>query len=394
MKMKIRGAHIGLFVAAAVVGLLIYGGVRMTGNVAETKPDDDQFLQEIREIAPTVPSTEEGTVPPMGKAGETPKIELEPSGDIDMGTVRNDADTTMEVKVHNKGKAPLKIAKIGIECGCTAGSMKEEDKTIAPGGSSPLTITVKPARIATGFESHKFITLFSNDPATPALKIRVNVKIDPEYLIEPAKLEFGTVEKGKPQEKVILLRQLTDQPIEIKSISGAMPKWKSLEITHELRPKEQWLDTNKPEYNIKVKLADDIPLGPYSGRFNIETTFKRRSQISVSVIATITSWYAKSPDRGLILSQSAGEKATITADRPFEITDILPSVEGIIADVQPGENEKSKVISLRLDPAVNVRTKIEYVNFTLKSGEEALKEQLEVRIIPTAAPAASAPKPE
>ena len=397
--MKIRGAHVVVLVAAAVIGLLVYGGAKMAGNATVNDTDGEQVLEEIRQTAPVDPSTEAGTVPPMAQATtEAPKIEMEPAGDINMGTIRNDGNTTLEIKVHNKGNAPLKITRITTGCGCTQAKMEEKDKTIAPGAFSPLSVTVNPAKIASGFESRKSVTLNTNDPAMPTLKFDVIVKVNPEYLLEPAKVEFGIVEKGTPQEKVILFRQLSDYPIEIKSLSSTIPRWKSLDITHELRPKDQWLDANKSEYNIKVKLADNIPLGPYNGRFTILTTCKRRSEVPVSVTATLKSWYSISPARMLVLRQVPGApenelaKAIVAADRPFEITDIQPSIEGIKFEVKPGEKENSRVINLSLEPDAKPRGRIEYLNFTVKSGEEAMKEQLEVRVIPTGAPGAARPE--
>jgi len=394
--MKLRGAHVVVLVAVAVIGLLVYGGARMAGHAPGKENNDDQFLEEIHKIAPTAPSTEEGNVPPMAKADQAPKIELEPAGDINMGTIRNDGNTTMEIKVHNKGKVPLKITKITTGCGCTQAKMEEKDKTIAPGAFSPLNITINPAKIASGFESRKSVTLNSNDPAAPALKFDVVVKVNPEYMIEPAQLAFGTVEKGKPHEQTILLRQLTDEPIEIKNITS-MARNQALELSHEPRPKEQWLDPNKPEYNIHAKLADYVPLGPFSGRFTILTTCKRRAEIPVTVTATVTSWYSITPARMLVLRQVPGmgqedqAKAVITADRPFEITDLEPTIEGLSAEVLPGENPNSKVIQLSLDANAKPRGKIEHLNFNIKSGDEVMKEVLEVRVIPAAVPGAPDP---
>jgi hypothetical protein len=392
--MKLRGAHVVVLVAAAVIGLLAYGGARMAGQAPSTKPaSEDQFLEEVREIAPVVPSTEEGNVPPLAKAGEVPKIELEPAGDLNMGTIRNDGNTTMEIKVHNKGTVPLKITKITTSCGCTQAKMEDKDKTIAPGASSPLSITANPAKIAGGFESRKSVTLNSNDPVTPALKFDVIVKVNPEYLLEPAQVEFGQVEKGKTHEQTILLRQLTDQPIEIKNLVS-MARNQSLELSHEPRPKEQWLDPNKAEYNIRVKLADSVPLGKFSGRISIVTTCKRRAEVPVTVTADVTSWYAITPARMLVLRQVPGmghddrAKAVITADREFEITDIAPTIEGLIAEVKPGENPNAKEIHLSIEPTAKPRGKIEYLNFSIKSGEEVMKEVLEVRVIPAGAPGA------
>ncbi|HUW60169.1 MAG TPA: DUF1573 domain-containing protein [Candidatus Bathyarchaeia archaeon] len=395
--MKLRGAHVVVLVAVAVIGLLVYGGARMAGQAPGKQANEDQFLEEIRQIAPTAPSTEEGTVPPLAKADQAPRIELEPAGDINMGVIRNDGNTTMEIKVHNKGKVPLKITKITTGCGCTQATMEQKDKTIAAGKFSPLRITVNPAKIASGFESRKSVTLNSNDPATPAFKFNVIVKINPEYLLEPAQVAFGTVEKGKPHEQTILLRQLTDDPLEIKNITS-MARNQSLELSHELRPKEQWVDPNKPEYNIHVKLADHVPLGRFNGRFTILTTCKRRAQIPVTATATVTSWYSITPARMLVLRQVPGmgqdnqATAVITADRPFEIADLVPTIEGLIAEVQPGENDNSKVIQLSLDVNAKPRGKIEYLNFNIKSGEQVMKEILEVRVIPATAPGAANPK--
>jgi len=391
--MKIKGAHVVILVAVAIVGVLIYGGVRMAGESSEEPVSEEEFIEEIRQIAPVVPSTEAGLVPPMAKADEVPKIELEPSGDINMGTIPNDEKTTVKVKVHNKGKAPLKVIRIQNQCGCTAGKMEEKDKLIKPGEFSYLSITADPARLASGFESRKKITLNTNDPALPSLPIQVIVKVDPEYELEPSRIAFGNVEKGAAPEKTMLLRQLMDEPLEIRNITTSVRN-NAVEATYQQRPKEQWKDPDKAEYNIHVRLADNVPLGPFNGRLIIVTNLKRRGQIPVTVMATVTSWYSISPARMLVLRELPGDdkkqgcQAIVAAERPFEIIDLEPTVEGLAAEVVPGESENSKIIKLTLEDNAKPKGRIEYLNFKIKSGEEVLEEVLEIRIIPSMMPGA------
>lgn len=386
--MKLSGAHVVVLMVVAVAGLLVYGGVRLNQPATPAVADDEEFLEEIRKTADTVPSTEEGLVQPLAKADDVPVIELEPAGDIDFGVVKNDGPTVMEIKVHNKGKAPLKITRIHNQCGCSRAQMEEKDKTIAPGKFSPLTITVNPAAIA-GLESHKNVTITSNDPATPNFQFAVLAKIEPEYLLEPAEVNFGAVEKGQAHEKTVLLRQLKDEPIEITRATS-MVRNGVLDVSYALRPQEQWLDAGKREYDITFRLAEHVPLGPFSGRVTILTTCKRRKEIYVIASATVTSWYTITPARMLILRQVPGAgqegpaQAVIAADRPFEVVDIAPTVEGLKATVTPGDKENTQVIHLELEPSARPRGKIEYVHFGLKSGDQTVKEVLEVRVIPGA----------
>jgi len=97
-----------------------------------------------------------------------PRIVVEPAS-FDFGTVRPAGEVQKEFLIRNHGRAELVIASISTTCGCTAAL--SESKTVKPGGSTALRVTLtvppEPGKI------RKSVLIKSNDPARPSLEVKI-----------------------------------------------------------------------------------------------------------------------------------------------------------------------------------------------------------------------------
>jgi hypothetical protein len=97
-----------------------------------------------------------------------PRIVVEPAS-FDFGTVRPAGEVQKEFLIRNHGRAELVIASISTTCGCTAAM--SETRTVKPGGSTALRVTLtapgEPGKI------RKSVLIKSNDPARPSLEVKI-----------------------------------------------------------------------------------------------------------------------------------------------------------------------------------------------------------------------------
>jgi hypothetical protein len=101
-----------------------------------------------------------------------PRIRVEPES-FDFGKVLPRRTLRKEFRLRNLGDEPLVIERISKSCGCTEAAT--EVSTLDPGASTPLRVTVE-TRAASGPIEHE-VLVRSNDPATPALEIRLRATV-------------------------------------------------------------------------------------------------------------------------------------------------------------------------------------------------------------------------
>ena len=390
-----------IYLAILLVGIVLGGGVvyghfthsspePVPEAAAPSPPEKKDFLDEARQLSAqnTAPKVEEGTLPPAGADPSlTPAIEVEPAEVLDLGTVSGEAPATGEIKVHNKGKGPLLIANVSTSCGCTKATIDAAKKSVAPDTFSVVTVTVDPKRIP-GFESRKTVTITSNDPGKPKVTVDVLTKIDPEFSVEPKELDFGEVQKGTPIEKTMVFRQLAKDPIEILNVKS-FARTSDMELSFQKRPEAEWASKEHPEYVITVRLPEDVTPGQLDGRFSITTTCKRLQSYPVTVKAKINSFYTITPPRQLMVrsgvqpGQASTGSATVSADKPIELIDVKSSSEDLTVTTKPGPKPNSIVIEAALKPDVSPGQRNETITFSIKAGDEILKDHLQVRVMST-----------
>jgi len=377
--MRIRGGYVVLCIAILIVGLVVAGVIKESRS---HRVSEDEFLANVRTDVSPPPNPVEanlpGLLPPVRGEDQTltPKIEAETT-EYDTGIISNSEVTTRELKITNQGSADLIINKVRTTCGCTKGSM--ETTTLLPGASALLKIEIDPFRIGM-FESKKTLTIESNDPIAPMLRIGVTARVDPEVSIEPERIEFGDVSKGEPHEKTMLIRQLGDQPLVIQEL--IQPRtMDGIELWYEEVPVDQRKDPNRAEYRIKATLLPDAPVGPHQFRFTLRTGFKRLKQIPAILKANVTAFYNVQPRNASVGPVAPGDKRpgliTVTADRPIQLS-VLEASEEIEVSTRPGDEPNSAVLDLKVQGNLTPGVKRWRIRFAIKSGDQTFTETANV----------------
>lgn len=337
-----------------------------------------------------------GYVPPKSEDGEkrVPVIEAELES-VDLGTIPNVRESKddlpqTEIAIYNRGNATLNISDVQTSCVCTQGYL--EKTTLRPGEQTTMRIEVDPYGVH-GFESHKVLSIASNDPVNAKLDIHVLAKIDPEFAIEPETVDFGTVEKGQPAEIELTMRQVGEQPIGLREIitpNGIESEWSPV-------PVDQRTEPDKEEYRIRVRLGADAPIGRVPKALVIRNELKRPTVAAfrVPVNAVVTSFYKLDPGPQVrFFNGKPGERVyttRIVAESPVEITELAVGSEALHVSAEPGDTPNSARIQVAVAEGAapgHVQTGI---TFNVRSGDKSAPQKLDVSgwIADSAAVAAS-----
>ncbi len=374
--MKIRSGHVTVFIIV-LLGALTLLVLYVHRPVGETETEED-FLRGVRSLQRDAPDAEGvGQLPPVD-ADESLIASIEPeTTNVEIGPVSNKRKTTTEIKIHNRGKATLHIADVRSSCVCVTARMDRLD--IPPGSHGVMAITVDPFKIYR-FDAHKVLTIFSNDPHRGTAKIDVYITVEPEFALEPMNIDFGVVEQGARPEKTMLLRQLTDEPIGLEAVE-ALGEPPLAEFEFQRRPKEEWNNSDKPEYIIRARLSPRLIPGDHEQFFKVDLDCRRIPYMRCSVKARVEAFYKVQP-KLLVVAAGLDKKyatAEISAPEPFEIVDVQTRGPGLAVEVAPDDNRRNYKIVARIAPGKGPEDVLRSILFTVKRDGEKYVNRLPVR---------------
>lgn len=208
-----------------------------------------------------------GQIPPRPKdSGDSSKPSLFVAERlIELGSIVEGDVPSVSWTLENRGGSVLEIERTTTSCGCTVVSLTEEQKRIEPGAS--LTLTAQFDSRGRRGASTKEVTVISNDPAEPQLKLQFHVVVEPLYNINPPGIiNLRMVRRGDDtQQTVDFLPAEGRKKLEILRIEtddDALLRFK-------LEPLESGEGRGQ---RIRFSVAEDIPLGTLRARANVHFT--------------------------------------------------------------------------------------------------------------------------
>lgn len=142
---------------------------------------------------------------------DEPRIEFEQTIH-DFGVVGQNTTVNHEFAFHNAGDSILQIESIESPCSCTASLLSSD--SIAPGETGILEVAFS-AGMRQG-TSKNSLTMYTNDSASPEVKIEITAEVEPLFAVEPHFLVFdvGAGEK----EKIVRVSRLNERAPPIKAV--------------------------------------------------------------------------------------------------------------------------------------------------------------------------------
>ena len=268
--------------------------------------------------------------------------------EINFGRVDQFQQVRQKIIVRNEGDAPLVIMKIDTDCGCTAAVMA--DSVIAPGREAPVEIA-----FSTGDrqgEQHKTVTIKTNDPAEPTVRINVISDVVPYVRLSDERVRFAPVHAGEVKTERVRLAADSGFGLKVKSVEPGEPFF-----TTKAEPDPS---ADEEAFFVSMTLLPDAPAGPFRKTIDVETTGRVPRTFHLIVTGQILSYFivkgeprvilpvvpAGKPSMGSVMIECDGTKEY----RLLSVDVSVPFLKGEI--VEKKQNAYAVQVSLAPDAPV------------------------------------------
>jgi hypothetical protein len=171
----------------------------------------------------------------------------------------------------------LKIERVSSSCGCTVA--KPEQNEIPPDGSTAIH-AVFDLKGRSG-KQEKTITVYSNDPQEPQLKLTLKGEIIKQLDISPPALLWGRISDSSPLHKQFTIASAL--PFEVTKIHIT-----DSHIEAELVGEVSLDAAGRTEYTFEARLVPPFAEGRLAGNIEITTTLQNAPLVTIPFAAYYT----------------------------------------------------------------------------------------------------------
>jgi hypothetical protein len=301
--------------------------------------------------------TAQGQDAPAGEkapvTGGTPSIKFD-SEVYDFGKTSRVSAVTGTFTFTNVGDGVLTIQRPNTSCGCTVAGVKPE--TVKPGEKGELTFTLNVGNIRGHTE--KTITVPSNDPKNPMVKLTIKADVQQIFELQPSTLYVGDIRMGEETNLTVSVKRTDGEKLKIlkSEMSSEM-------VSAEVVPGED-AEGQTATINVKIKGVGQARRFGESLRFYAEET----PQPSFTILASgrlmgdlamqpeVLVWPVPSADRfpGPTPEATTTRRIKVTstrAGRKLELSNVAASVPQIKVEVVTLEEGQSYEIIAKLPEA-------------------------------------------
>ncbi len=193
----------------------------------------------------------------------------------DFGELNQGEKVVYHFKFKNAGDELLKIEKVASTCGCAAALATTDE--LEPGESGEIKVTFKSAGYVGAVS--KWISVHTNDPDEPAVRLRISCIVVVDILVRPASLNLGKVQIGESASAQLTLLPMKLDELEVKKVETS-----SDHLTYEV---SDYTENQKNGLQIEVILDGEMQLGKFSEVLRIQTNSMTQPLISVSVMGQV-----------------------------------------------------------------------------------------------------------
>jgi len=282
---RARGLGFQAALCLAVASLMGFGGAVKAWAVDKDKAMFSKETAIGKKGKSAAPEHGEGNIVPMERESDAPKpmkpedvkgphsvITIEETTK-DFGTVWVGPTLSHEFTVKNTGDAVLEITKVKPSCGCTIAG--QYPKTLNPGETGKLPFAINSSKLQSRFE--KSITVTSNDPITPEVRLKLRGEVKQYIDIVPNSANFGRLMGDEAQERVLNIANNTEKPLELKLTKPEDGGFKFELITKEPGQK----------FELRVKANPPYAAGTMKGSAFLETNVELQKQVEIVARAAV-----------------------------------------------------------------------------------------------------------
>jgi hypothetical protein len=262
---------------------------------------------------------------------EAPRVMLRGDTNQHAGIVYAKAPVEFEFELYNAGKGDLVINNISSSCGCTVPDKKGLINVKFPPGESlpPLEVAYTPRGPG---DSNKLVRIFTNDPATPVLRLSVGAELVPLADVEPRRISTGVLRAGMRHEVTFDVMG-RDAAMTVESVTAR----NAPELVFEVQEPQPLEDNElyKVRIPVKVTFPETMLAGRLASAVSIEVkaTPPNSSEPVVSPVTTqifaniegdvrFTQRFARVNERRPAMPFTFSSSITTLSGRDFEIESV------------------------------------------------------------------------
>lgn len=180
----------------------------------------------------------------------------------DFGAVFDTEPVDTAFKFRNTGNAPLRIDRVHASCGCTATKLSKQ--VFAPGEEYQIEVSFRPQGAGV---SSKYITVASNDPKQPSIRLRIGANVVPPVMMEPNRLMLGTIKAGQSFESsmTIMARDPEMEIVEIVLPDLPGVTIEAVDYTGDILGNEEYPGRK----TLVARVSPDTPTGSVNAKFTV-----------------------------------------------------------------------------------------------------------------------------
>jgi hypothetical protein len=315
--MSLPGLRLAATVALALVAVLV-----ATGSAAQAPPG-----------APPAPSL------------------VAPDPIFDAGAVARGGKVTHEFILQNRGVEVVRLREVRPGCGCTVASF---DAAIPPGGQGRVRVEVDTAAFDGAIA--KEVTVFSSDPANPALLLTVRAVVQAPITAQPDYFHFLQVRGGAPLTQQLVVWSVDRPDLQVLAVESPLP---SLTVSfHPAAAAERVAGAGGRQWVVVATMASEPPPGPLSGDVLVRTDHPRKPTLAIPLAGYTRSTLMATPPAqdlgGFPAGQPRRASVLITnyGSAPVQVLGVDTDVRGLTARVD--EREKGKKFDIALTLAADL----------------------------------------
>jgi hypothetical protein len=191
----------------------------------------------------------------------------------DFGTVVEGDKVQREFVFENAGDGVLVLGKVGAGCGCTAAL--PSGKEVAPSGQGKIVVSFR----TQGYKGRivKTISVESNDPQNPHLRLVLKGKVKRYISSEPEYVYFASIQASTGASQRVHVFSNQDAPFRIARLTCSAPEIGVSDVRR----------SAKGGYEFEVTVRPDLLPGAICGEVVVETDSSRQPRLVIRVFGNV-----------------------------------------------------------------------------------------------------------
>jgi hypothetical protein len=265
----------------------------------------------------------------------------------DFGAVPRGVKARHAFVVTNRLAEAVTIVDVRASCGCTSG--RASAATVAPGQSAVIEAEMDTRNFVGKKATTLTVTLLSASGRQAEVRLGVNALILSDIVLNPGTIDFGTVPRGQPAQRVLTIDR------------ADAPRWEITRMLSACKAIDASMDeitrtAGLVSYRLTVTLKPDAPAGLIRDEIRVLTNDPESPSFSIPVTAAIQGDLIAAPSAlalGRVTSAAGAQGRFLIRSRsstPFMITTIEGQGDGLRAALDDPGPKATHLLTIAYHP--------------------------------------------